>query len=110
MASRRSSAPTAAVRSADARLLEATLDSMPYGFSIWDDEERLVLCNRRYLQLYGLPGERFTPGISLAEVCEVTVAAGNHPGRRPAELLAEYQRRLRKAANAPTALVFEKRI
>jgi diguanylate cyclase (GGDEF)-like protein len=110
MARPRSSAPIAAARSADTLLLEATLDSMPYGFSIWDDRERLVLCNRRYLQLYGLPGERFVPGISLAEACAVSVAAGNHPGTSPAELLTEYQRRLHKAAEAPTPLVFEKHI
>src|SRR5579871_3799396 len=98
------------VRSADALLLEATLDSMPYGFSIWDDAERLVRCNRRYLELYNLPAEKVAAGVSLADVCAITVAAGNHPGWTPAELLAEYQLRLRKAAAAPTPLVFEKSI
>src|SRR5256885_5216826 len=99
-----------AAGSADALLLEATLHSIPYGFSIWDDEERLVLWNRQYVGIYGLPGERLTRGMPLAEICEITVAAGNHPGISAVELLAEYRRRLARAASAPAALVYEKRI
>ena len=64
---------------ADALLLEATLDSMPYGFSIWDGEERLVLWNRRYVEIYDLPADRLTQGMALAEVCEITIAAGTMP-------------------------------
>src|SRR5437762_6634419 len=97
-----------ATRSADAVLLEATLHSIPYGFSIWDDDERLVLWNRRYVEIYDLPEELLTRGMPLAEICEVAVAAGNHPDISPSELLAEYQRRLARAANAPAALVYEK--
>src|SRR5437763_12822369 len=104
------STKVSAARSADALLLEATLDSIPYGFSIWDDDERLVLWNHRYVEIYALPGERLKRGMPLAEVCEITIAAGNHPGTGPAELLAEYRRRLKKAAKAPAAVVFEKRI
>ena len=83
---------------------------MPYGFSIWDGEERLVLWNRRYVEIYGLPADRLTQGMSLEKLCEVTLAAGNHAGTSAAGLLAEYRRRLGESANAATAVVFEKRI
>ena len=83
---------------------------MPYGFSIWDGEERLVLWNRRYVEIYGLPADRLTQGMSLEKLCEVTLAAGNHAGTSAPRLLAEYRRRLGESANAATAVVFEKRI
>src|SRR5262245_39443225 len=110
MASTRSPADAGAARSADALLLEATLDSMPYGFSIWDEDERLVLWNRRYVEIYGLPGESLSRGMTLAQVCEITVAAGNHPGISAAELLPEYSRRLKAAPAAGTPFAFEKQI
>src|SRR5690349_6864758 len=90
-----------------AAMLDAALDSMPYGFSIWDEDERLLLVNLHYAELYGLPAERIKPGMSLAEVCEITIAAGNHPGKTPTQLHKLYRERL-VAAKASPGLALEK--
>lgn len=56
--------------------LDASLDSMPHGFSIWDDNQRLILWNKRYLDIHGVPIESLRKGMSLAEICKVIVASG----------------------------------
>ncbi len=76
---------------------------MPYGFSIWDDDYSLVLCNARYSEIYGLPPERIHVGMSLLAICELTIAAGNHPDVMPDELFRIYRDRLR--ANCDPAQV-----
>jgi len=45
-----------------ARLTEA-LDSDQHALAMWDSGERLVFCNRRFLELYGLSGEQAAPGM-----------------------------------------------
>ena len=81
---------------AEAAILDAALETMPYGFSIWDEEHRLVLWNERYAQIYTMPVESIYTGMSLLEICELTVGSGNHPGITPAELHASYGERLRE--------------
>ncbi len=81
---------------AEAAILDAALETMPYGFSIWDEEHRLVLWNARYAQIYTMPAESIYAGMSLLEICELTVGSGNHPGITPAALHASYSERLRE--------------
>jgi diguanylate cyclase (GGDEF)-like protein len=49
----------------DQRLLHAVLDNMPHGVSMFDAEARLVFCNRRYVEMYGLSVELVKPGCSF---------------------------------------------
>jgi diguanylate cyclase (GGDEF)-like protein len=100
--------PEALEKSGEAILLDAALNSMPYGFSVWDDDYRLLLWNQPYLEIYGMPGERFYRGMTLREVCEITIAAGNHPGVTVAGLLRSYSERLVQAAATTGDLVFDK--
>ena len=48
-----------------ARLSEA-LDSEQHAIALWDSSERLVFCNRRFLELYGLSGDIAAPGTQHA--------------------------------------------
>ncbi len=91
-------------------ILNAALESMPYGFSIWDDSFRLVLANRRYFEIYNLSREQFRPGISLETAIELTVAAGNYPGRTAAEIYPAYRDRLVGTSDPTLPLVHEKSI
>jgi diguanylate cyclase (GGDEF)-like protein len=75
----------------DVALLNAALESMPYGFSVWDEQHRLLLWNRNYLDIYRMPAERIRKGMPLEELCAVTVEAGNHPGKTTAEVYATYK-------------------
>ena len=68
---------TAKIAEAEAgdALLGAALASMPYGFTIWDEERRLVLWNETYLRMYHLPADRIRSGMSLQEVAEVSATS-----------------------------------
>lgn len=48
--------------------LNAALESMPYGFGLWDDDFRLILCNTRFLELYKLDRADAQPGAGLVAV------------------------------------------
>jgi len=45
----------------------AALEGMPQGLSMFDDKQRLIICNEKYAAMYGLdveltkPGTRFRP-------------------------------------------------
>ena len=62
-----------------ALLLDAALESIPYGFCVWSSAFRLVMWNRHYLDLYGFPPSRITAGMTLAAVVKLSAELGNHP-------------------------------
>ncbi|MHB1101951.1 MAG: PAS-domain containing protein [Devosia sp.] len=86
-------------------LLSAALGSMPYGFSIWGEDKRLILYNRRYLDMYHFPPERVWKGMSLLDICALTVEIGNHPGTTVEALHELYQQRLEQSHNDPTTVL-----
>ena len=42
--------------------LDAAINHMPLGLSMFDANERLLVCNRRYAEMYDLPSELMRPG------------------------------------------------
>ena len=46
----------------------AALNNMSQGLCLFDQAERLVVCNRRFLDIYELPPEAAAPGRTLAEL------------------------------------------
>ncbi len=62
----------------EAQLLNAAVDAMPCGFSLWSKQFKLVLFNERYLELYNLPAEKIRRGMDLREVNSISVGVGNH--------------------------------
>ncbi|WP_454796744.1 bifunctional diguanylate cyclase/phosphodiesterase [Novosphingobium lindaniclasticum] len=50
------------------RQRDAALGHMHQGLCLFDAKERLVLCNPRFLEMYGLPDGALTPGLLLEEV------------------------------------------
>jgi len=63
-----------ASRTADLRLRDA-IEAISEAFVLWDAANRLVLCNSKYQQLYGLPDDLVRPGTSYSEIAR--------HGRRP---------------------------
>jgi len=63
----------------DVPLLRAVLNRVPHGVSVFDSEHRLVLCNSRYVEIYGLASERIRPGISFSEIVTLQTQAGTSP-------------------------------
>jgi diguanylate cyclase (GGDEF)-like protein len=90
--------------------MRAVLDSAQQGFSVWGLDHRLRIFNRRYLDLYQFPAESVRVGMSLREICNLTVSIGNHPGLTAQELLATYEQRLSASQAMTEPLWVEKAI
>jgi len=60
--------------------LDAALNNMSQGLCMFDRDERLVICNDRYLQMYGLSSELVKPGCTIHELLEHRKAAHNFSG------------------------------
>jgi PAS domain S-box-containing protein len=59
---------------ANSRLLATALNNMTQGVIMFDSAERLVVCNQRYLEMYGLSPDVVKPGQMLREVVRHRVA------------------------------------
>lgn len=74
----------------DSQLLIA-VNNMSQGLVMFDSEERLVVCNDRYLEMYGLPRDIMKPGATLTDVVRCRKASGSlarNPDEYRATLLA----------------------
>ena len=60
-------------------LFDAALTNMPHGLCMFDRNERLIVCNERYSEMYGLPSDQTPAGTTLRAVLEARVAAGTGP-------------------------------
>ena len=61
-------------------LLDTALNNMNHGLMMFDAASRVILCNQRYLDLYGLSREAIRPGMTLREVVDVRVTTGSFSG------------------------------
>jgi diguanylate cyclase (GGDEF)-like protein/PAS domain S-box-containing protein len=61
------------------RILEVTLENMAHGLCMFDGKQRLIVCNSRYLKMYGLSAEDMRAGTTLRTILEARVAAGSSP-------------------------------
>lgn len=75
-------------------LLDAALQSVPYGFCVWSPQFKLVMFNQHYLDIYGFPTRRIRKGMTLEAVVKLSSEMGNHPDQSPAEFLATYKQEL----------------
>ncbi|MBV8835259.1 MAG: EAL domain-containing protein, partial [Alphaproteobacteria bacterium] len=66
---------------------DGALNNMSQGLCFFDGEHRLIVCNRRYIDMYDLPPERVHPGITLKEIVDLRFAAGSHPAMSPEAFL-----------------------
>lgn len=73
------------------RRFDAAVNGMSQGFSMFDADNRLIVCNALYASMFRADPAVVKPGITLREVFEHGVAIGNYPGRTVDELM---QRRL----------------
>jgi diguanylate cyclase (GGDEF)-like protein/PAS domain S-box-containing protein len=69
-------------------LLDTALNNMNHGLMMFDAASRVILCNQRYLDLYGLSRETVRPGMTLREIVQLRVEAGTFPGN-PDQYCAE---------------------
>ncbi len=91
----------------DALLLDAALESIPYGFCVWSGAFRLVMWNRHYLDIYGFPPSRIRKGMRLDAVVKLSSELGNHPGQSPGEFVKAYKTELNNNRSGARAKVRE---
>ncbi len=48
--------------------LDAALNNMSHGLAMLDAEGRLILCNPRYAEIFGMPPDQIQPGMTVAEL------------------------------------------
>jgi len=66
---------------ADQRIqLDATIDNMTQGLLMFDASERIVVCNRRYIEMYGLSPEVVKPGCSFRDLIAHRKETGSFAG------------------------------
>jgi diguanylate cyclase len=59
------------------RLMDSAIENMSQGLLMFDTDARLVLCNRRYLEMYGLSPEVVKPGCTLRELLDERWRSGS---------------------------------
>ena len=59
--------------------LYAALENISQGVCMYDASQRLIICNKRYTDLYGLTAEQTKPGTPLQEILRYRIANGNAP-------------------------------
>ena len=61
-------------------LLDTILNNMSQGVLMFDQAARLIFCNQRYIELYGLAPDVGTPGSTLRDLLKARMAAGSFSG------------------------------
>jgi len=64
-------------RAAEACLRDA-IDSLNEGFALFDGSDRLVLCNRKYRELYAISGDLLTTGAQFEEIIREGAKRGQY--------------------------------
>jgi diguanylate cyclase (GGDEF)-like protein len=64
----------------DEQLLQTVLNNMSQGVLMFDAETRLIFCNKRYIELYGLLPAVVKPGCLLRELLQHRIERGSFSG------------------------------
>jgi len=76
---------TVALREREAELqaqnlrFDTALKNMAHGLCMFDRNERLIVCNERYVEISGLTPEQAKPGVSLRSILEARATSPNGP-------------------------------
>ena len=68
---------------------DMALSCMPHGLSLIDAQMRLVVCNKKYADMYGVPPELTKPGTPLEAIIKHRLANGVYAGGDPGTYRAE---------------------
>jgi diguanylate cyclase (GGDEF)-like protein/PAS domain S-box-containing protein len=62
------------------RRLDTAVNNMTQGLLLFDSSQRLIICNKRYLEMYGLSAEIVKPGCSFQDVIAHRQETGSFQG------------------------------
>ena len=60
--------------------LDTAMNTMTQGLLMFDQDERLVVCNRRYIEMYGLSADVVKPGVTFRDVIQHRHDTGSFEG------------------------------
>ena len=69
--------------------LDAALDNMSQGLCLFDEQNRLVVVNRRFLEIFGLKTDSLSPGVSFAKIMALSEARNNPDSSTVTKMLAD---------------------
>ena len=68
---------------------DTALTNMVQGLCMFDKNQKLIVVNKRYLDIYGFSAEVVKPGITLRELMQYSVSLGNYTAEEAERALAE---------------------
>ena len=60
------------------QLLQEAISSIPEGFTIFDENDRLIICNEAYLNFYSTSRDLLVPGVSFEEIVRKGAERGQY--------------------------------
>jgi diguanylate cyclase (GGDEF)-like protein len=66
---------------------DTAINNMSQGLCFFDGDQRLIVCNDRYIEMYDLAPDRVGPGTSLADIVDMRFEAGSFPAMSRDEYL-----------------------
>ena len=85
--------------------IEHAFAHMSHGLTMFDANERLIFCNRQFLDSFGFDPDLVKPGVTHRQVIAHWVASGNAPGISALELYERRMREIRSGGDRPAFLV-----
>jgi diguanylate cyclase (GGDEF)-like protein len=58
---------------------DIAINNMSHGLCFFDADHRLIVCNKDFIDMYGLPPERVRPGTPLSDIVDMRFEAGSVP-------------------------------
>jgi diguanylate cyclase (GGDEF)-like protein len=86
-----------AAQKADNLRFDTALNNISQGLCFFDGQQRLIVCNDRYAEMYGLPPDLMQPGVTLREVVDYRFSIGTGPDMAADQYL-EWRQSLQVAA------------
>ena len=82
--------------------LDHAVNNMTQGLALFDSSMRLVICNQRYLEMYGLSADAVKPGCSYYQIIEHRKATGSITAD-----VDEYATRLQRNCHTRNSMILE---
>ena len=84
--------------------LDMALNNIPQGLAMFDSSTRLIVCNQRYLEMYGLSPEVVRPGCPLIDILNYRVATGTFSTDDPQQYISNLLTAIRRSNVLPKIL------
>ena len=68
---------------------DTALTNMVQGLCMFDKDQKLIVVNKRYLEIYGFSADVVKPNISLREIMQYSVSLGNYTAEEADRALAQ---------------------